>query len=119
MFFKECKQYLNLGGSSSSDFDGQIADATLSMIRYIMLSFYKRINYQQSFGELFKQVSKEITESSMVEKLWEVFLETMIVIAEIMNVDAMELQIEAMRHESAMMLMKKLVFQKNAIKNAS
>lgn len=119
VFFKECKQYLNLGGSSSSDFDGQIADATLSMIRYIMLSFYKRINYQQSFGELFKQVSKEITESSMVEKLWEVFLETMIVIAEIMNVDAMELQIEAMRHESAMMLMKKLVFQKNAIKNAS
>jgi hypothetical protein len=32
-FFKECKQYLLLGKCQSLDFDAQIADTTLSMVR--------------------------------------------------------------------------------------
>lgn len=119
VFFKECKQYLNLGGSCSSDFDGQIADATLCMIQHIMLTFFKRMNYQQSFGELFKQVSNETMECTLAEKLWELFLDTINVMGEILQLDIMELQQEAMRNEKTMKLMKYFIFQKNDLKNAA
>jgi len=59
VFFKECKQYLNLGKCMSSCFDAQIADTTVSMLQHIMLSYYKRINCQQSFDGHFKALSKK------------------------------------------------------------
>src|ERR1700688_3481297 len=34
-FFKESKQYLNLGKSQFTNFEAQIADTTLTMIQYI------------------------------------------------------------------------------------
>jgi len=39
VFFKECKQYLNLGKCKSSCFDAQIADTTIIMLQHIMLSY--------------------------------------------------------------------------------
>jgi hypothetical protein len=42
VFFKESKQHLLLGKSQSLDFDAQIADITLSLMRYILLSYYER-----------------------------------------------------------------------------
>ena len=44
VFFKEMKQHLGLGKSQSQDFDAQIADATISIIRYIMLRNMDKIN---------------------------------------------------------------------------
>jgi hypothetical protein len=38
VFFKESKQLLGLGKCQSNHFDGQIADATLSIMRYTVLS---------------------------------------------------------------------------------
>jgi len=38
VMFKEAKQYLNLGKSQANDFDSQIADTTISMMQYILLT---------------------------------------------------------------------------------
>ena len=38
VFFKESKQLLGLGKNQSTDFDTQIADATIVMIQHIFLS---------------------------------------------------------------------------------
>lgn len=119
VFFKESKQYLNLGKSNSSDFDGQIADATISMIQHIMLTFFKRMNYQQSFGELFKEISKEIVESTLAEKLWDIFLQVLNEIGEILKIDVMEMHEEIMRNEKAMLFMKHLIFQKSPLRNVA
>ena len=42
VLFKECKQHLNLGKCQSNDFDAQIADTTISLLVYMMLSFHKK-----------------------------------------------------------------------------
>ncbi|MCP4264780.1 MAG: transposase, partial [Candidatus Brocadiaceae bacterium] len=52
VFFKECKQNLYLGKCQSTDFDAQIADTSLSLIRYIMLSHYERLHYGVTIGGL-------------------------------------------------------------------
>jgi len=119
VFFKECKQYLNLGGSLSSDFDAQIADTTLSMIQYIMLTFFKRMNHQQSFGEIFKDISDEMIESTLVETIWELFIEVMVILGEAISADALEMQIQAMRKPEAMLMMKSLIFRKTELKSVA
>ena len=119
VFFKECKQYLNLGKSCSSDFDGQVADATIAMIQHIMITFYKRMNYQQSFGELFKEVSNEMIESSLAVKLWNVFLEVILVVGEMLDTDIIELHVQSMRNEQTLMLMKNIIFQKSDLKSVA
>lgn len=59
VFFRDSKQYLELGGCMSSNFDAQIASVSLAMVRYMMLSYCKRVNYQSSLGDLFKSLQKE------------------------------------------------------------
>jgi hypothetical protein len=90
VFFKESKQHLNLGRSLSQDFDAQIADATMTMIQYIMLSYYKRINYQQSFGSLFKEISSQMIEKCLAQRLWEAFLELINLMGDFAGIDVME-----------------------------
>ncbi len=119
VFFKEGKQYLDLGKSSSSDFDGQIADATLSMIQHIMLTFFKRMNYQQSFGELFKAISGEMVESSLAEKLWNIFLQVIKELGEVLNLDIFEIHEQTLRNNKTMLFMKQLIFQKSELKNVA
>jgi hypothetical protein len=75
VFFKESKQYLKIGDCKSSTFDAHIADITVSMIQYIMLSYFKRVNYMQSIGNIFKYVSKELVEMDLVSRLLEIFWE--------------------------------------------
>lgn len=89
VFFKECKQYLNLGKCYSSDFDAQIADTTLSMIQYVLLSYYKRTHYQQSIGGLFKELSQSIIEESLQQVFIELFNALIELFAEIAGVDIM------------------------------
>ena len=73
IFFKESKQYLNLGQCKSSNFDAQIADTTIAMIQYTMLSYCKRINYQTSFGDLFKGLNDERMQYNLLTQLKTLF----------------------------------------------
>ena len=53
VLFKECKQYLRLGKSQNTDFCGQMADATLTMITYTILTLYKRFQEYETLGGVF------------------------------------------------------------------
>lgn len=75
VFFKEGKQLLNLGRCQSNDFDAQIAETTLTMIQYIMLTLRYRYDTYESKGELFAGIQDNVGEYRLNERLWGLFLE--------------------------------------------
>lgn len=99
VFFKEAKQYLNLGGCQSNCFDAQIADISLSMMQHIMLIYFKRLNYQQSIGQLFKDISDEMVMLNLVSRLLEIFMELLKILCELAGIDFIELQRDAMGND--------------------
>ena len=101
VFFKDTKQHLGLGKCQSNDFDAQIADNTIVMIRYIILSLHKRIHYKQSIGGLFKELSDNMIEANLAQKLWHQFIELQLYIAEKLNCDFEILYNEIKRDKAA------------------
>jgi hypothetical protein len=91
VFFKEAKNYLRLGKSQSLDFDAQIADTTICMIQYNMLSLAKRLLDYESLGELFKQAGVETLELTIVEKIWGYLLEVLTLVADLFDIDMEEI----------------------------
>ena len=87
VMFKECKQLLNLGKCQSNDFDAQIADTTICLIVYTMLSFHKRIHCYTTLGELFAKCCDDFIEATVAEKLWQLFISLQFTIAEILEID--------------------------------
>ena len=90
LFFKECKQYLNLGKCKSSCFDAQIAETTVTMLQHIMVSYYKRITCQQTFDGLFKDISNEMVELNLVTRIIDIIWELIEVICSIAGIDFIE-----------------------------
>ena len=99
VFFKECKQFLNLGKCKSSCFDAQIADTTVVMLQHIMLSYYKRITCQQSFSGLFEGISKEMVELDLVSRIVAIIWELVEVICSIVGIDFIELQTQLIKDD--------------------
>lgn len=118
VFYKECKQYLNLGQCKSSNFDAQIADTTITMIQHIMLKYCKRVNYQMSIGGLFKGLSDELIELSLVNKLLALFWELVRVFSTSSGCDFLTIQREMMQnpeiYNSFVKLIPDKVFKKAA-----
>jgi len=71
--FKECKQYLRLGASQNTDFDGQIADATIILVTHTILSLQKRFNSYKTMGELFRETQQQLLELTLWKRLIKVF----------------------------------------------
>ena len=63
---KETKGHLGLGSYMGRDFDGQIADATLCYITYIVMSLEKRMSEYETMGELFAGMEDDV----MALTLW-------------------------------------------------
>ena len=97
VFFKDAKQHLKLGSSESNNFDGQIADITISMLQYIMLIYFKRLNYQQSFGQIFKNISKELVAIDLLTEFLEILAQLVEILCEIAGIDFMEFQEQIIR----------------------
>jgi hypothetical protein len=91
IFFKEAKNYLRLGKSQSQDFDAQIADTTICLMQYNILSLAKRLLDYESMGELFKKAGTETLELTVVEKIWGYLLELIALIADIFEIDMEEI----------------------------
>ena len=91
VFIKEAKGLLNLGGCQSSDFDAHIADITISMITYILLSFRFRFEHYHSKGELFRIMNAECLRVTLDIRLWQLFLDVIRTIAYLLNIDADDL----------------------------
>jgi hypothetical protein len=90
VLFKECKQYLRLGKSQNTDFCGQIADATLTMITYTILSLYKRFEAYETLGVLFRDTQKEMLEKTLCERIEMVILKILSDLLEILCIDVEE-----------------------------
>jgi hypothetical protein len=97
VFFKDAKQYLQLGKCQCSNFDSQIAAATLSMMQYIMLLLYKQMHYGQSLGSIFDMLSTQTQQENISRYLLELFWEIINTIGKLLKVDCMELFEEIIR----------------------
>lgn len=73
VFYKEAKQYLRLGKCQSNDFDAQIADISIIMITYMMLSLKKRFQAYDTIGGVFRDIQHELIEATLSEKLFGLF----------------------------------------------
>jgi len=87
VLFKECKQYLRLGKSQNTDFCGQIADASLTMITYTILTLYKRFQAYETLGELFRDTQKDMLEKTLCERIEMVILKILHDLLEILCID--------------------------------
>lgn len=85
VFFKEAKQLLGLGKCQSNNFDAQIADITITMIRHILLTFRHRYNSYESKGALFEQIKGDIVEVRLTDRLWGLFVELLNILAELFD----------------------------------
>jgi len=90
VFFKEGKQYLNLGKSQANDFDSQIADITISMMQYIILACHKRFAAYETLGELFRKNKDYFLELTLAKRLWLLFIELQKKLLEILDIDINE-----------------------------
>jgi hypothetical protein len=87
VLFKECKQYLRLGKSQNTDFCGQIAAATLTMITYTILTLYKRFQAYETLGGLFRDTQKEMLEKTLCERIEMVILKILCDLLEFLCID--------------------------------
>jgi len=90
VLIRECKQYLQLGKSQNTDFCGQIADASMAMITYTILSLYKRFEAYETIGELFRNTEHEMLEKTILERIEIVILKILHDLLEILCIDVEE-----------------------------
>jgi len=90
VLFKECKQYLGLGSSQNTDFDGQIADTTLVLITHTVLTLQKRFGSYETMGELFRETQQYLLELTLWERLLRVFYKMILQLFEIIDIDLEE-----------------------------
>ena len=86
VLFKECKQYLQLGRSQNTDFDGQIADVTLALITYTVLSLQKRFESYETLGILFRETQSSLLELTLWERIMHKVMNIIFNLLEILDV---------------------------------
>jgi len=80
VFFKETKQLLGLGRNQSTNFDAQIAQTTITMIQYLLMSLKFRMEAYETINGLFKDVKQEYIENKLNERLLLVIVELLSVL---------------------------------------
>ena len=100
IFSRESKQYLNLGKSKSNCFDGQIADATISMVQYTILSFHERITDYGSFDGVFASALEDAMQNSLVNELQKLFWIVLEIFSNVSGIDIIEFTSSIFRDEN-------------------
>ena len=90
VLFKECKQYLALGQSQNTDFDGQIADTTLALITHTILTLNKRFEDYETTGAIYRQVQQDLLELTLYERLLRILAKVVLVLADMFGIDVNE-----------------------------
>ncbi len=80
VFFKEAKQLLGLGKSQSTNFDVQVAQTTITMIQYLLVSLKYRIEAYQTIGGMFKEISQSFIEHKLDERLLSAIIELLAIL---------------------------------------
>ena len=89
--YHDCKNLLSFGRCQSVHFAAQIADITLTMMQYNILCAVKRFESYETIGELFTEANGSSLELSIADKIWELILDAILKIAELISADASEL----------------------------
>ena len=89
--YHDCKQLLGFGKCQSVHFSAQIASFTLTMMQYNILCTVKRFEAYETLGALFRDAVGNTLELSVTDRIWELMLDTVLQIAEIISADAGEL----------------------------
>ena len=87
VFFSDSKRLLGLADCSARDFSSQIAHLSLVIIRYNLLASIKRILDYETIGALFSDVYEGVHELTVIDKIWEIILEVVAVVAEMIDID--------------------------------
>jgi hypothetical protein len=87
VFFKESKQYLNLGRCQSTDFDGQVADCTIAIITHTILSLQRRFSAYETMGGLYESLRNEMIELTLWQRLWKIFLNLVQELVDLLGID--------------------------------
>ena len=120
VFFKESKQLLGLGRCQSNDFDAQIADTTITMVQYILLTLKYRYEHYESKGGLFANVKEGIIQSRLNERLWGLFIELLRIIELLFDgVDEIEILERILNDEKAYSIIEKLFKNESDMKEAA
>jgi len=80
VFFKEAKQLLGLGKSQSTNFDVQIAQTTVTMIQYLLVSLKYRMEAYETIGGMFKDIKQDYIEHNLNERLLMAIIEILSVL---------------------------------------
>lgn len=80
VFFKEAKQLLGLGKSQSTNFDVQVAQMTITMIQYLLLSLKYRVEAYETINGLFKDIKQDYIEYKLNERIMMVILQLLAVL---------------------------------------
>lgn len=90
VLFKERKQYLRLGACQNTDFDGQIADATMALVTHTILTLQRRFVAYETMGELFRESQQHLLELTLWERILKVFIRMLQQLLEILSIDIEE-----------------------------
>ena len=80
VFFKEAKQLLGLGKNQSVNFDVQVAQTTITMIQYLLISLKYRMEAYETISGLFKEVKQDYIEHKLNERLMSVIIDIIVVL---------------------------------------
>jgi len=80
VFFKEAKQLLGLGKSQSTNFDVQIAQTTITMVQYLLISLKYRVEAYETIGGLFKDLKQDYIEYKLNERLLAAIIEVLAIL---------------------------------------
>ncbi len=100
VLFKECKQYLRLGSSQNTDFDGQIADTTLTLITHTILTLQKRFGSYETMGGLFREMQQKLLELTLWERLLRAFVQMISGLLDVLNIDVEETMSRLMQQDN-------------------
>ena len=85
--FAEMKGLLELGKCQCRNFSAQIASVSLTMMQYNILSFIKRFEAYETIGGLFNQTVNGTVELSVTERIWDLILQIVTIIADLFSAD--------------------------------
>jgi hypothetical protein len=120
VFFKEAKQLLGLGKCQSNDFDAQIADTTITMIQYILLTLKYRFEHYETKGALYNHLREGIIEYRLNERLWGLFIELIKLIEVLFDgIDEMELWEKILNDEKAYEMINRLLRKEPEMQKAA
>jgi hypothetical protein len=90
VLFKECKQYLRMGQAQNTDFDGQIADTTITLLTHLILSLGLRFQAYETMGGLFRDIQDRMIQDTLHERILKVILEMIVELLEFLSIDVEE-----------------------------